>query len=223
MVVSFRVASTKGGLDEMSLKVHPSHWKKFRTMQHPSLEHFKDVPGTGGTYRVSKDGVVISNRHKGLIDDWWMVLKIHKSTNSKPFNRVSMYFDGDKKARCCQLSRVILEAWKGPAPSEMHVAAHRNGKTDDDVLGNLVWATQKEVSEGQICRGTWAHGDSAGAARSSIEQVEAARKIVMEYGVPINLLATVLDKPSIRVKEWLTKCWRPEKWDGLENPLLKSC
>jgi hypothetical protein len=105
-----------------------------------------------------------------------MVLKIHKSTNSKPFNRVSMYFDGDKKARCCQLSRVILEAWKGPAPSEMHVAAHRNGKTDDDVLGNLVWATQKEVSEGQICRGTWAHGDSAGAARSSIEQVEAARK-----------------------------------------------
>jgi hypothetical protein len=205
----------------MTTKQHPKHWK-FATVHEDKIgDEVRDIPGTGGTYRITKDGIVLSQRHPSLPEGYWIVMKCQKSKNSRPFNRVCIAFDGYPRGRICQVSRLLLEAWVGPAPSEFHVAAHRNGVTDDDRLENLMWALPRDVSHGQICRGTWAHGQSAGRVRFQREQVEAARKIVIDYGVPANLLATALNLNQARVREWLTKTWDTDKWDGLQNPLIE--
>ncbi len=202
----------------MSEKVAPAHWRRSRLVYDADLgPNFRDVPGTGGLARISDDGIVISQSDRRLEPGWWAVLSISKSKNSKPFNRVTVYF-GAKK-RMCQVSRLILESWVGPPPTSKHVAAHRNGVTDDDRLDNLMWALQQDVSHGQICRGTWAHGERAGNARLSLQQVEAARKIIFDHGVSATLLAEALGVPQARVREWLVKTWDTSKWDGLENPL----
>jgi len=202
----------------MTAKKHIKHWK-FAVVHKDDLGDFKPIPNTGGMYQISKDGVVVSSRHRGLPDDHWIVLKTQKSRVAHPFNRVMIYFDGRDKPNICQISRLILEAWVGPPPSPLHIAAHRNGVSDDDRLENLLWATSKDVKYGSICRGTWVHGESAATSRFSEEQVVAARRIVVEYGVPANLLATAMGLPQQRVREWLTKTWDSTKWDGLTNPL----
>lgn len=76
-----------------------------------------------------------------------------------------------------------------------------------------------DVKQAQICRGTWAHGEKSGSARFTKHQVEAARRIVIEFRVPATLLAEALGMTNTRVIEWLTKSWDTSKWDGLENPL----
>ena len=205
----------------MTAKKHLKHWA-FTTIRDAELGDFKDIPGTGGAYRISKDGVVISNRRRCLPDGYWIVLKHNKSSNAKPFNRVTLYFDGAARPSICQVSRLILEAWVGPPPAATRVAAHKNGQSDDDRLDNLMWAENSDVKHGQICRGTWAHGERAARARLSREQVEAARKIVIEHGVPANLLATALGIPQPRVREWLTKTWDAGKWADLVNPLTAA-
>jgi hypothetical protein len=204
----------------MTAKVHPSHWSKMNAIENPPEGDYRDIPETGGLCRISRDGIVISRCKCGLPDGWWILLAIEKSRNARPYLRVSIYFDGDKRPKRCQVSRLILQAWVGPPPGPKYVAAFRDGNNANCHLDNLKWATAREVTEGKICRGTWAHGATAGSARASEEQVEAARKIVMDYEVPVNLLATALGRPNIRVKEWLVKCWDTSKWDGLENPLL---
>lgn len=202
----------------MTERKHIKHWK-FATVHQDDIGDFRDIANTSGTYKVSRDGVVISSRRRELPDGWWVVLKTRPSSVSRPYNRVAITFDGEPKARMCQVSRLMLEAWIGPAPSPLHVAAHRDGKPDNDTLENLKWALPQDVKESSIVRGTWAHGETAGNARMQREQVEAARKIVIEYNVPANLLATAMGLNQIRVREWLTKTWDVEKWDGLEDPL----
>ncbi len=202
----------------MTAKSHPSHWK-FQTIHEDSLASFKDIPGTGGTYKISADGVVVSSRHRGLRDGWWIVLRCTKSKNSRPFARVCLYMDGSTKPAHYQLSRLLLETFVGPPPTALHVAAHRNGITDDDRLENLVWSTSQEVKHAQICRGTWAHGERTGHTRFTREQVEAARKIVIEFGVPADLLANAMGESQSRIREWLVKTWDTDRWDGLQNPL----
>jgi len=205
----------------MTQRKHPKHWA-FATVHENDLGEFKDIPGTGGLYRISQNGEVISKRRRSLPDGYWVLLRICKSRNAHPFNRVSVYFDGDSKSKICQVSRLVLEAWVGPPPTKTSIAAHRNGVSDDDRLENLLWAEQKDVSHGQICRGSWAHGERVGSSRHSLQQVEAARKIVIEYGVSANLLAEALGVAQPRVSEWLTKTWDTSKWEDLENPLEAS-
>ena len=180
---------------------------------------FRPIPNTSGLYQISANGIVVSRRRPSMPNGYWLVISISKSKNARPFQRVGLYFDGDTKPKMCQVSRLILEAWVGPPPTDRHVAAHKNGVPDDDRLENLKWSLMKDVKQGQICRGTWVHGDRVGSARLSREQVEAARKIVTDHGVPANLLATALGTPQARVREWLTTTWDADKWSGLENPL----
>lgn len=203
----------------MTKRKHPLNYK-FQVIHDSEVaeDDFRKIPGTGGQYRISKNGVVISSKRACFDDGYWAVLRTQRSSNAKPFNRVTLAFDGYPKGRVCQISRLILESWIGPAPSREHCAAHKNGKTDDDRLENLCWATMDDVSKSQIVRGTWAHGEKCGNARHSKEQVEAARKIIIDHGVSVNLLATAMGVVQSRVREWLVKCWDTSKWDGLTDP-----
>ena len=200
----------------MTAKKDIKHWK-LPLMHGADLGEFRDIPGTGGTYKVSRDGVVVSQCYRGLPDGYWLVLGQRKTTNSKRYRRLEIIFANGRGKKSCMLSRLILEAWVGPAPSDSHLAAHKNGIIADDKLDNLKWATAIDVKHGSIARGTWAHGETL--SKHDKSQVEAARKVVVEYGVPVNLLAEALGMEQTRVREWIVKTWDTEKWDGLENPL----
>ena len=205
----------------MTTKVHPAHWKKATAIHESDLTgEWRDIVGFGGQYRISINGVVISSRRRGLVPGWWAVVAIRKSRLSNPFNRVSLTVDGPgPRQRSYMLARLLLEAFVGPAPSPTSLAAHRNGKSDDDRLDNLMWAESADVTHGRICRGSYARGSTSPHSRYSLEQVEAARKIVIEHGVSANLLATAMGIKQPRVREWLVKTWDDSKWDGLINPL----
>lgn len=202
----------------MTARKHPNQWKSAWVHEN-DMGEFRAIPGTGGSYKISKCGVVVSNRRRHLPARCWIVLKHSKSKKEKPFNRVSIMLPGEHKRRPHHVSRLILKSWVGPPPSDLHVAAHRNGITDDDRLENLLWAKMKDVKHSQIYRGTWVRGERARSAKFTREQIEAARKIISEYGVSQNLLAKLLGMPQPRVREWLKKNWNTQKWDDLKNPL----
>lgn len=202
----------------MTAKKPLSAWK-FQTIHESKMGEFRDIPMSNGDYKISADGVVVSRKHRGLPDGFWVLLSVMKSRAAKPYNKVTIQRDGDDKATPYQLSRLILEAWVGPPPTAKHCAAHIDGITDNDTLDNLVWSVAQDITYGRIVRGTWAHGESAGAARFEAEQIMAARKIVHDFNVPVNLLATALGMNQVRVREWFTKTWDATKWDGLKNPL----
>jgi len=53
-----------------------------------------------------------------------------------------------------QINRVICRAFHGPAPSEVHQAAHNNGNKQDNRAVNLRWATPKENQADRKVHGT---------------------------------------------------------------------
>lgn len=44
------------------------------------------------------------------------------------------------KTRACHISRLVLEAFVGPAPSSKHQCAHNDGNPDNNHWSNLRWA-----------------------------------------------------------------------------------
>jgi DNA-binding transcriptional regulator YiaG len=199
---------------------HPSQWE--RELLHEScIADFTPIPGASG-YRINRDGKAITNTLRHMPEGYWGVIAIGKSNVARRNNRVKIKFDNQKSATFHQLGRILLITFVGPSPGPDYCAGHRNGITDDDRVENLVWATAQELTHGRICRGTWAHGEKSPTARHSLEQVEAARKIVTEFGVSTNLLATAMGMSQSHVRNWMVNTWDASKWDGLENPLLAS-
>jgi hypothetical protein len=206
----------------MTARNHPSDWK-LQTICQADIEDFdetyKIIPRTNEEFRVSRDGVVLSRKRKSLPAGWWVILKQTKSRVAHPFNRVCIIQAGGEK-RTRQVSSLILEAFVCDKPSPLHIAAHKNGVSDDDRLDNLVWALMRDVKHAGIVRGTYAHGERAGNCKHDLEQVQAARKVVLEYQVPIALLATVLGFNETRMREWIIgESWNEGKWDDLVCPL----
>lgn len=201
----------------MTKKKNINQWKH-ELMRDDQLGNFRTIPNTNGMYKISKEGVVVSRRFRSLLEGYWMVVKIRKSLNARPFNRVHIVFEGNPRTMFRQLSRVLLMTWVGPPPTETSVAAHRNGVPDDDRLENLLWAEIADVKQSQVYRGTWAHGERAGGSRRTLEQVNAVRKIVKEHKASANLVATALGIPRVRVTEMLNKTWDADKWEGIDDP-----
>lgn len=104
----------------MTPRTPVQHWKS-ATVHENDMGEFREIPNTSGDYKISADGVVVSRRRRGLPAGYWIILSQTKSKNSRPFNRVAIFFD-DGTNRTCQVSRLLLEAWVGPAPQ---LEAHR--------------------------------------------------------------------------------------------------
>ncbi len=191
---------------------------RYTLVRETELGEFRDIPGTGGVYKVSRDGVVVSARCRELPEGYWLVLKPRPASVDKPYVRLLIAYDHGTRSR--QLGQLVLEAWVGPKPTKAHQAAHRNGVPGDDRLDNLLWALSAEVKLGQIARGTHVHGSRHHSARFEKQQVEAVRRIINEFKVPPTLMARALGMPQVRVRDWMMKkAWNQEKWDGLVNPL----
>jgi hypothetical protein len=88
--------------------------------------------------------------------------KIKKqSMNSNGYLRVTL--DGDHVL----VNRMVCEAFNGPAPTDKHHAAHRDGNRANNSNDNLRWLTKKENEAEKILHGTSNAGQKNGMSFTS--------------------------------------------------------
>ena len=78
-------------------------------------------------------------------------------------------------ARACHVSRLVLEAFDGPAPSDKHQCAHGDGNPDNNHWTNLRWATASENQMDRVGHGTSNRGERFGRVRLSEDQAREAK------------------------------------------------
>jgi hypothetical protein len=71
--------------------------------------------------------------------------------------------DGSKKP--VHAHRLVVEAFIGPAPSDLHEIAHNNGSRVSNHFSNLRWATRKENDSDTVVHGTNRAGSKNGRAK----------------------------------------------------------
>lgn len=113
---------------------------------------FKIVPRLGGRYAVSRSGRIRSLDWVDPIGRLFRGKELSPFTTAKGYRKIHLRVDG--KVRVETISRLVLEAFVGPAP-DGHAAAHRNGKPGDDRLSNLRWATYAENEADKKAHGTY--------------------------------------------------------------------
>lgn len=149
-------------------------------------------------YKVSTAGQVWSLYHGGRRK----VAKLLRPVpTSNGYLRVSI------GGRCQMLSRVVLEAFRGPAPSPTHQAAHLNGVYTDNRLSNLAWKTPSENAADKFRHGT---GNSPRGSYESVQkldpgQVHEIRRrlaggegvvaLARDFGVAHSTIQKVRDQP----------------------------
>jgi hypothetical protein len=77
--------------------------------------------------------------------------------------------------RACHISRLVLEAFVGPSPSDTHQGAHNDGDPFNNHWKNLRWATPSENQMDRVAHGTSNRGERFGRARLTEEQVREIR------------------------------------------------
>ena len=102
-------------------------------------KHFRALPGSPG-YRVSDDGEVQSCWLLGryaVIGVTWHTMQPHVR-----YGRPRLRIWNRRKTRRMEytIGRLVLLAWRGPAPVTKPYVLHRNGRMHDDRLSNLAWS-----------------------------------------------------------------------------------
>lgn len=202
----------------MTKAKHPTKWK-WQVIHEKDLDGYVTIPKTEDLYRISTKGQCVSRRHPGCHSwpGWWIQMKIIKSRVDRPYNRIVVYIEGEK--RLLQVGRLVLQCFVGDPPTSEHIACHLNGVSDDDRLENLKWGLPVDVSTGKIIRGTYSHGDKSPHCSFAPEQVRAIRRI-LNAGISQSTLANAVGVPQTRIREIAKGITRnPEKHIGRENPL----
>lgn len=141
---------------------------------------YKAVEGCSA-YRVGTDGSVWSKLVRGpgrkmVMGDTWKKLKCNKTKGVK---YVQVYVRTDAGVRRhVSVHRLVLLTFKGPPPEGKPQAAHKNGKSSDNRLVNLKWASAKENQADKIKHGTHVFGEKAFKAKLTPEKVQQIRKRV---------------------------------------------
>ncbi len=78
-------------------------------------------------------------------------------TNRMGYQQIGLSLNGTP--RTCLVHRLVCEAFHGPPPSALHVAAHNNGCQTDNAASNLRWATVQENEADKVLHGTLRQGD----------------------------------------------------------------
>ena len=115
-------------------------------------EEWLPVPGYEGYYVVSNLGRVRSIDRTNHLGWKYSGRMLSAATHHKGYKYVVMCRDGEP--RTFQVTRLVLEAFVGPPPSEDHQAHHANGDAGDDRLANLSWGTSKQGMQNRVRRGT---------------------------------------------------------------------
>lgn len=147
----------------------------------PDGENWLAIPAYEGCYEVSDLGR-IRNVRGDLCKDHPKGRYGHR--------RISLFREG--RYRTFSVHRLVLVAFKGPAPPGMQ-ACHVNGDASDNRLMNLRWDTPKANQADRKAHGTAAVGTQhpfAKLTESSIVQIRAlsrdglsSRQIASRFGV----------------------------------------
>lgn len=121
-------------------------------------------------YRFGTDGSVWTCRRsrRYFRRTGWRKLK---STNNNWGYPLICLYPGTENERLYLVSRLILEAFRGPAPPGME-ACHRNRITADVRLTNLRWGTKKSNEADKKRHGTDNRGSRNGQAKLTEKDVE---------------------------------------------------
>lgn len=76
--------------------------------------------------------------------------------NNQGYPIITVFAEGKPSRK--QISRLVCEAFHGPAPSPEHQAAHGDGNPANNRPGNLRWATRAENMADCLIHGTRAEG-----------------------------------------------------------------
>lgn len=107
----------------------------------------RDVLGFEGRYAVTRGGRVWSYQRPGRWHAGFM-----KLISDKNGYLCAHLWDG-QRLRCKRVSRLVLEAFIGPAPTQEHEANHKDGTKTNNRLGNLEWTTGLENTHHSILTG----------------------------------------------------------------------
>lgn len=103
-----------------------------------NLIDYKVIKQFKGKYLVSSLGEIVSIDKNGKVKK----LKPHKHRNGHLRIKI--------KGKNYPVHRLVIETWRGKAPSKKHVCRHLNDIHCDNRLQNLVWGTVKENSKDVI-------------------------------------------------------------------------
>ncbi len=90
--------------------------------------------------------------------------------------RVSFSHDG--RRRDTTVAPLVLTVFRGPRPSEQHVAGHRNGIKTDNRLANLGWITYKENEADKVRHGTKIEGSRHKLAKLTEDNVRLIKRLL---------------------------------------------
>jgi hypothetical protein len=141
------------------------------------MEAWKAIPGYEGRYEASCQGRIRSlvhnkNQCRNVLRKTPLILKQQRKKDIYEYYYVH---------------NLVLAAFVGPRP-EGHEGCHRNGKSWDNRLENLRWATPKENSADKAKHGTVLKGSQLKVAKLNEEKVREIRRLY-ESGVGPTALA----------------------------------
>lgn len=170
-------------------------------------ERWLPIAGKDG-YEVSDLGRVKSYRRSGGPH-------LMKGYRPAPGQRLRVTLCGPGEVRRATVSRLELEAFVGPAPTEWHQGHHINGKMTDDRLENLAWKTPSEISlrsvelgkvvnPNRVPRGKDGPPRRGGKARDRIpDQEKAGVRRLHAASMPVREIARRLELTVHEVKSIL--------------------
>lgn len=179
-------------------------------------ESWKQIPGYEGCYDVSSLGRVRSwSRYAHARSNSEYPKVLARIENSLGYAVVTLSKNNVQKRFL--VSRLVLEAFAGPAQTPKHEAAHNDGNPRNNRLDNLRWATSKENQFDKVRHGTHHRGERNPSAKLtntqaieifSMRNSNATQSAIAEkYGVSQSLVSGIF---TGKVRGHITSLIKPE-------------
>jgi hypothetical protein len=136
-------------------------------------EKWLPLSGVDPLYEVSNWGRIRSWKHKTGKRSRPYVLKT--CFTNRGYGQVHLTVNG--RPHPISIHRTVLGCFVGPPPSPEHHAAHRDGNTRNNFVGNLTWKTPKENVADTKIHGTCLWGERANQSKLTWESVASIRKL----------------------------------------------
>lgn len=136
----------------------------------PKTEQWRPIAGFPG-YQVSSLGRVMSFRRGDLMSS-----KILKPSRANKQKRALVTMYQDDKPQYRLVARLVCEAFHGAPPSDIHQAAHEDGKVFNDEATNLSWKTPLENGNDKVRHGTSTRGEDHWCSKLVVAKVKAIRE-----------------------------------------------
>ena len=139
-------------------------------------EEWREVLGFP-KYLVSNEGRVHGPRK--MLTPW---------LNGYGYRQVTLHRDGQRKYAV--LSRIVLSAFVGDAPTSMH-AEHLDGDKENNCLSNLRWATPLENIRRKQEHGTTARGERNGNSKINEGTAREVKRLLASGGTSLSISKTL--------------------------------